>query len=76
MEVMRKFSEQYARRSGTYFCVDKGVTSVVIKVYEAVNPFRHVLGNVFTQEGVNLYYEQLLLPSATSYFSDDCDQDS
>ena len=32
VEVMRKFSEQYARRSGTYFCVDKGVTSVVIKV--------------------------------------------
>lgn len=32
MEVMRKFSEQYARRSGTYFCMDKGVTSVVIKV--------------------------------------------
>lgn len=32
MEIMRKFSEQYARRSGTYFCVEKGVTSVVIKV--------------------------------------------
>ncbi|RWW43335.1 hypothetical protein BHE74_00051019 [Ensete ventricosum] len=32
VEVMRKFSEQYARRSGTYFCVDKGVTAVVIKV--------------------------------------------
>lgn len=31
IEIMRKFSEQYARRSGTYFCVDKGVTSVVIK---------------------------------------------
>ncbi|KAG0503294.1 hypothetical protein HPP92_003366 [Vanilla planifolia] len=31
IEVMRKFSEQYAKRSGTYFCVDKGVTSVVIK---------------------------------------------
>ncbi|KAF3580205.1 hypothetical protein DY000_02033642 [Brassica cretica] len=31
VEIMRKFSEQYARRSGTYFCVDKGVTSVVIK---------------------------------------------
>lgn len=28
---MRKFSEQYARRSDTYFCVDKAVTSVVIK---------------------------------------------
>ncbi|KAJ8567031.1 hypothetical protein K7X08_019239 [Anisodus acutangulus] len=31
VEIMRKFSEQYARRSGTYFCSDKGVTSVVIK---------------------------------------------
>ncbi|CAH2045085.1 unnamed protein product [Thlaspi arvense] len=31
VDIMRKFSEQYARRSGTYFCVDKGVTSVVIK---------------------------------------------
>ncbi|MBA0605861.1 hypothetical protein Godav_018393 [Gossypium davidsonii] len=31
VEIMRKFSEQYARRSGTYFCMDKGVTSVVIK---------------------------------------------
>jgi len=31
VEIMRKFSEQYARRSGTYFCVDKAVTSVVIK---------------------------------------------
>ncbi|XP_057463913.1 ferredoxin-thioredoxin reductase catalytic chain, chloroplastic-like [Actinidia eriantha] len=31
VEMMRKFSEQYARKSGTYFCVDKGVTSVVIK---------------------------------------------
>ncbi|RYR56630.1 hypothetical protein Ahy_A05g022317 isoform A [Arachis hypogaea] len=28
---MRKFSELNARRSGTYFCVDKGVTSVAIK---------------------------------------------
>nr|XP_010928538.1 ferredoxin-thioredoxin reductase catalytic chain, chloroplastic isoform X2 [Elaeis guineensis] len=31
VEIMRKFSEKYARQSGTYFCVDKGVTSVVIK---------------------------------------------
>ncbi|KAL1538609.1 ferredoxin:thioredoxin reductase [Salvia divinorum] len=31
IEIMRKFSEQYARKSDTYFCVDKGVTSVVIK---------------------------------------------
>lgn len=33
IEIMRKFSEQYARKSGTYFCVDKSVTSVVIKVH-------------------------------------------
>lgn len=32
VEIMRKFSEQYAVRSETYFCADKGVTSVVIKV--------------------------------------------
>ncbi|BDA44948.1 Ferredoxin-thioredoxin reductase catalytic chain, chloroplastic [Coccomyxa sp. Obi] len=31
LETMRKFSEQYARRTGTYFCVDKSVTAVVIK---------------------------------------------
>lgn len=31
LEIMRKFSEQYAKRSGTYFCMDKSVTAVVIK---------------------------------------------
>ena len=31
MEMMRKFSEQYARGSGTYFCMDKSVTAVVIQ---------------------------------------------
>ncbi|KAL9323373.1 hypothetical protein ACSQ67_008230 [Phaseolus vulgaris] len=31
VDIMRKFSEQYARKSGTYFCADKGVTAVVIK---------------------------------------------
>ncbi|KAL6776293.1 FTRC3 [Auxenochlorella protothecoides x Auxenochlorella symbiontica] len=31
LEAMRKFSEQYARRTGTYFCSDKSVTAVVIK---------------------------------------------
>jgi ferredoxin-thioredoxin reductase catalytic chain len=31
LEVMRKFSEQYARKSDTFFCVDKGVTAVVVK---------------------------------------------
>ena len=29
--MMRKFSEQYARGSGTYFCMDKSVTAVVIQ---------------------------------------------
>lgn len=29
--MMRKFSEQYAKSSGTYFCMDKGVTATVIK---------------------------------------------
>ena len=28
---MRKFSEQYAKNSGTYFCMDKSVTAVVIQ---------------------------------------------
>ena len=28
---MRKFSEQYARSSGTKFCMDKSVTAVVIQ---------------------------------------------
>eukprot|EP00238_Polyblepharides_amylifera_P007151 CAMPEP_0196579138 /NCGR_PEP_ID=MMETSP1081-20130531/17670_1 /TAXON_ID=36882 /ORGANISM="Pyramimonas amylifera, Strain CCMP720" /LENGTH=106 /DNA_ID=CAMNT_0041898609 /DNA_START=269 /DNA_END=589 /DNA_ORIENTATION=- len=31
MEIMRKFSEQYAKGSKTYFCIDKSVTAVVIK---------------------------------------------
>lgn len=31
VEIMRKFSEQYARRSNTLFCADKSVTAVVIK---------------------------------------------
>ena len=31
VEIMRKFSETYANRTETYFCQDKGVTSVVIK---------------------------------------------
>ncbi|XP_062228430.1 ferredoxin-thioredoxin reductase catalytic chain, chloroplastic [Phragmites australis] len=31
VEIMRKFSEQYARRSDTFFCADKSVTAVVIK---------------------------------------------
>lgn len=36
LDAMRKFSEQYARKSDTYFCVDKGVTAVVIKVGDLV----------------------------------------
>eukprot|EP00741_Cyanophora_paradoxa_P023531 tig00021589_g22733.t1 len=31
LEVMRKFSEQYAKRTGTYFCSDLSVTAVVIR---------------------------------------------
>ena len=31
LEIMRKFSEQYARSSGTKFCMDKSVTAVVIQ---------------------------------------------
>ena len=31
LEAMRKFSETYAKRSGTYFCVDPSVTAVVIE---------------------------------------------
>jgi ferredoxin-thioredoxin reductase catalytic chain len=31
LEAMRKFSEQYAKSTGTYFCVDPAVTAVVIE---------------------------------------------
>lgn len=31
LETMRKFSEQYAKRTDTFFCVDKSVTAVVIQ---------------------------------------------
>ncbi len=31
LELMRHFSETYAKRTGTYFCVDPGVTAVVIE---------------------------------------------
>ncbi len=31
LEAMKNFSETYARRTGTYFCVDPGVTAVVIE---------------------------------------------
>ena len=31
LEIMRKFSEQYAKGTGTYFCSEKSVTSVVIQ---------------------------------------------
>mmetsp|Transcript_14832 Transcript_14832/g.44804 ORF Transcript_14832/g.44804 Transcript_14832/m.44804 type:complete len:154 (-) Transcript_14832:379-840(-) len=31
LETMRKFSEQYAKRTDTFFCVDKTVTAVVIQ---------------------------------------------
>lgn len=31
LEAMRKFSEIYAKRTGTVFCIDSSVTSVVIE---------------------------------------------
>lgn len=31
LEIMRKFSEVYAQRTGTFFCTDLSVTSVVIE---------------------------------------------
>ena len=31
LEAMRKFAEAYAKRTGTVFCVDSSVTSVVIE---------------------------------------------
>lgn len=31
LEAMRKFAEVYAKRTGTVFCVDSSVTSVVIE---------------------------------------------
>jgi ferredoxin-thioredoxin reductase catalytic chain len=31
LELMRSFSESYAKRTGTYFCVDPSVTAVVIE---------------------------------------------
>jgi ferredoxin-thioredoxin reductase catalytic chain len=31
LEAMKNFSEQYAKRTGTYFCSDPSVTAVVIE---------------------------------------------
>ncbi len=31
LELMRKFSETYAKRTGTYFCADPSITAVVIE---------------------------------------------
>jgi len=31
LEAMRQFSQTYAKRTGTYFCVDPSVTAVVIE---------------------------------------------
>ena len=31
LEVIRKFAETYAQRTGTYFCSDPGVTAVVLQ---------------------------------------------
>ncbi|MEX0588063.1 MAG: ferredoxin-thioredoxin reductase catalytic domain-containing protein [Cyanobium sp.] len=30
LEIIRKFAETYAQRTGTYFCSDPGVTAVVL----------------------------------------------
>ncbi len=31
LEAMRKFAETYAKRTGTFFCIDSSVTAVVIE---------------------------------------------
>ena len=31
LELMRNFAQSYAKRTGTYFCADLGVTSVVLE---------------------------------------------
>nr|YP_009313034.1 Ferredoxin thioreductase subunit b [Dermonema virens]SCW21288.1 Ferredoxin thioreductase subunit b [Dermonema virens] len=31
LEAMRKFSETYAKRTGTFFCIDTSVTAVVVE---------------------------------------------
>nr|YP_009315287.1 Ferredoxin thioreductase subunit b [Yamadaella caenomyce]SCW23742.1 Ferredoxin thioreductase subunit b [Yamadaella caenomyce] len=31
LEAMRKFSETYAKRTGTFFCIDASVTAVVVE---------------------------------------------
>ncbi len=31
LEAMRKFSEAYAKRTGTFFCIDPSVTAVVVE---------------------------------------------
>nr|BBI37336.1 ferredoxin-thioredoxin reductase beta subunit [Palmaria palmata] len=31
LEAMRKFSETYAKRTGTFFCIDSTVTAVVVE---------------------------------------------
>ncbi|MGL5080536.1 MAG: ferredoxin thioredoxin reductase catalytic beta subunit [Microcoleaceae cyanobacterium] len=41
LEAMKKFSEQYAKRTGTYFCVEPSVTAVVI---EGLAKHKDVLG--------------------------------
>lgn len=31
LEAMRKFAETYAKRTGTFFCIDSSVTAIVIE---------------------------------------------
>jgi ferredoxin-thioredoxin reductase catalytic chain len=35
LEIIRKFAETYAKRTGTYFCSEPSVTAVVLKVSQA-----------------------------------------
>ena len=59
VEIMRKFSEQYARRSGTYFCSDKGVTSVVIKVFLT---FHYRFNCIFSFQNLHMSHYPVLIP--------------
>lgn len=71
--IIRNFSEQHARKSGTYFCADKGITSVVIKgsaehkdtLGDPLSPCRWVyflvLMDCFSTHGLSSYVWCILL---------------
>lgn len=67
MEIMRKFSEQYARRSGTYFCVEKGVTSVVIKVSASFRLFIFFISTSVTDKRNEMIGELLEIKEARKW---------